>query len=67
MIGCNNCAGLSITENLSRGNKYLLIDTHFQKSISINAIENEKNEQIEKENSDESPKVQHSIVSNIHS
>lgn len=66
MIGCNNCPGLSLTENLSRGNKYLLIDTHFQKSISINSLENEKNEQIEKENNICSPKIQHSIVSNIH-
>lgn len=38
MIGCNNCPALSIDENLSRGNKYLLIDTHFTKSGSINDI-----------------------------
>lgn len=30
MIGCNNCTGLSLTENLSRGNKYLMLDTHFK-------------------------------------
>lgn len=72
MIGCNNCAGLSLEENLSRGNKYLMIDTHFKKSESITSIENVKNDESEKEKGNSrrisicSPLTQHTIVTSIH-
>jgi len=76
MIGCNNCAGLSLTENLGRGNKYLMLDTHFTKPVSIKSLDNAINHESEIEDrkdnstkdirqSDCSPKIQHLIVSNI--
>lgn len=41
MIGCNNCSGSNVEENLSRGNKYLIIDTHFDNREYINISKTE--------------------------
>ena len=43
MVGCNNCSGSNVEENLSRGNKYLIIDTHFDNRVYINDVEAKSN------------------------